>query len=107
MISKSLKIRKGDTVVVIKGKNRGKRGKILRTIPKAASVLIDGVNEKIRHTRPKKQGQKGQRITVNHPVASANVMLVCNSCSKATRVGFDVSGDKKIRMCKKCKKSIS
>ena len=102
-----MKIRKGDTVRVMKGKNSGKQGKVLHTYPKVGKVLVEGINEKIRHTRPRRQGQKGQRVTVYHPVPVANVMVICSSCGKGTRVGFERRDDKKIRVCKKCKKSFS
>jgi len=102
-----MKLRTGDIVLVIKGKNRGKRGKVLHAYPATEKLSIEGVNEKIRHSRPRRQGQKGQRVTIHHPVPAANVMVICSSCSKATRVGYSTENDLKIRICKKCKKPLS
>lgn len=102
-----LKIKKGDSVRVVKGKNRGKEGKVLRVWPKIMKITVEGVNEKIRHTRPRRQGQKGERVTVIHPIQIANARLLCPSCGKATRVGFVVGeGGVKSRICKKCKATI-
>ena len=96
------KIKKGDTVLVMKGKNRTKRGKVLRVWPQLGKITIEGVNEKIRHTRPKRQGKKGERVTVLHPIPEANVRVVCSSCGKGTRVGFKINDGQKSRICKKC-----
>ncbi len=103
----TLKIKKGDTVVVMKGKDHGKKGKILRTFPVLDKVVVEGVNEKMRHTRVKRGGQKGQRVTVTHPVWAANVQVLCPSCGKITRVGFEMHDGVKSRVCKKCKAALS
>ena len=92
--------------MVIKGKDRLKRGKVVRIFPKLKKIVVEGVNQKIRHTRPRKQGQKGQRVTVTHPIWAANAMVVCASCGKGTRVGYQVNSDGKIRICKKCKSAL-
>lgn len=97
-----MKIKKGDTVAVIKGKDKGKKAKVLRVFGRENKVLVEGVNTKKRHQRPRKAGQKGEIITITHPLALANVMLVCNHCGKKTRVGYRVSGIQKARVCKKC-----
>lgn len=101
-----LKIKKGDTVLVMKGKDRLKRAKVLRVLPKLGKITVEGVNQKIRHTRPKRQGQKGERVTVLHPIPIANVRVVCPSCGKGTRVGFQINNEGKIRICKKCKSAL-
>ncbi|MDA1334434.1 MAG: 50S ribosomal protein L24 [bacterium] len=95
-ISKNIK--KGDTVIVLSGKDRGKKGKVTRLSKVEDKVVVDGINQRIRHTRPKKQGQKGQKVTVTHPVWLSNVMIVCSKCGKGVRVG---RSDGK-RVCKKC-----
>ena len=100
------KIKKGDTVLVMKGKNRTKRGKVLGVWPERNKITVDGVNEKIRHTRPKRQGQKGERVHVIHPIPEANVLVVCPSCGKGTRVGFKITEGQKNRICKKCGANI-
>ncbi len=97
-----MKLKKGDTVAIIKGKDRGKTGKILRVLRYQNKVFVEGVNMKKRHMRPRKAGQKGEVITISHPFALANVMLVCNHCGKKTRVGYRISGIQKLRICKKC-----
>ncbi len=98
-----MKLKKGDKVYVLKGKSRGKTGAILRVLPKVSKIVVEGVSLRKKHVRPKKQGQKGQRIESPAPISSANVALVCGSCSKPTRVGYRVEGGKKVRFCKKCK----
>lgn len=97
-----MKLKKGDTVAIIKGKDKGKTAKVLRVLPHENKVFVEGVNMKKRHRRPRKAGQKGEIITIPHPLALANVMLVCNHCGKKTRVGYRVSGTQKARVCKKC-----
>lgn len=101
-----MKIKKGDTVAIIKGKDRGKTGKVLRVFGRENKVFVEGVNMKKRHTRPRKAGQKGEIITISHPLALANMMLVCNHCGKKTRVGYRVSGAQKMRICKKCEREL-
>ncbi len=105
-MSTHMKIKKGDTVLVAKGKDRGKQGKVTKVMPKTHKIIVDGVNQRIRHTRPKKQGEKGQRVTVTHAIHVANVMVVCSSCGKGTRVGFQVTDNAKVRVCKKCKSAL-
>lgn len=97
-----MKIKKGDTVVVIKGKDKGKTAKVSRVLSRENKIFIEGVNMKKRHRRPRKAGQKGEIITIPHPLALANVMLVCNHCGKKTRVGYRVLEKQKVRVCKKC-----
>lgn len=97
-----MKLKKGDTVAVTKGKDKGKRAKILRVLPREGKVLVEGVNMKKRHKKPRRAGQKGEIITISHPLALANVMLICKHCGKKTRVGYRVSGTQKMRVCKKC-----
>jgi len=101
-----MKIKKGDTVLVILGKNRGKKGKILKAFPKERKVLIDGVNLIKKHQKPKKTGEKGQIIEKPSPINISNVKLICSKCNKTTRVGYKIVEDKKYRICKKCNKQI-
>ena len=102
-----LKIKKGDTVLVAKGKDRGKQGKVVRVYPEIEKLLVDGINQKTRHSRPRRAGEKGQRITIFHPVRVANVRVVCPSCGKGTRVGYRVTDGVKTRICKKCNSALS
>ncbi len=101
-----MKIKKGDTVLVISGKNRGKKGKILKAFPKERRVLIDGVNLRKKHQKPRKTGEKGQIIEKPAPLSVSNVKLICPKCNKAVRVGYKITGNKKYRICKKCNKQI-
>ncbi len=98
-----MKIKKGDTVQVISGKDRGKKGKVILTLSKKDRLQVEGINKVIRHTKPKKEGEKGQRVEIFAPIHISCVMLVCPKCGKPTRVGYKVLGKgKKKRVCKKC-----
>ena len=97
-----MNIRKDDKVVVLSGKDKGKQGKILTADPKAAKVIVEGVNVATKHQKPRKQGEEGGIIKVETPIYASKVQLVCPKCGKATRVGHKIVGDKKVRVCKKC-----
>ena len=100
---KKLHVRKDDTVVVISGKDKGKQGKVLRALPKAGKIVVENVNVVARHTKPKGQGDPGGIIRSEAPIYASKVMLVCDKCSKATRVSYKILPDgKKVRVCKKC-----
>lgn len=101
-----MKIKKGDIVLVISGKNKGKKGKILRAFPKERKILIEGVNLMKKHQKPRKTGEKGQIIQKPAPIDVSNVKLICPKCSKAVRLGYKIVNDKKYRICKKCNKQI-
>ncbi len=98
-----LKIKKNDRVKILQGKDSGKTGKVLRIEPSKDFVYVEGVNIIKVHTRSKKQGQSGGIISKEGPVHISNVEVVCPSCSKPARIGFEVkdSGEK-VRICKKC-----
>lgn len=99
-----MKIKKGDTVQIISGKDRGKTGKVFRVFPKSEKILIEGLALKKRHRRPKRAGQKGEVVLLSSPIHISNVMLFCANCNKGARAGFKFSdSDVKIRICKKCK----
>lgn len=105
-----MKIKKGDTVLVISGKYRGKTGKVLKAFPKEMKVLVEGVNIVKKHQRPKRAREKGQIIEIPKPIPVSKVKLICPSCKKATRVGYKILNEEgkkiKVRVCKKCKKEI-
>ena len=101
-----MKVKKGDTVLVIKGKDKGKKGKILRTFPKEMKVLVEGINLVKKHQRPKKEGEKGKIVELSQPIFLSKVKLVCPKCSKPTKIRYEIEGGKKIRLCKKCKNVI-
>jgi len=101
-----MRIRKGDQIQIIAGKDKGKTGKVLRVIPGNLRIVAEGLNLIKKHVKPKKGGEKGQRVEVPASINISNVMLVCPKCGKVTRVGFKVSKDDKLRICKKCKSEI-
>jgi large subunit ribosomal protein L24 len=101
-----MKIKKGDTVKILAGKDSGKTGKVLGTDPKKEKVLVEGLNMFKKHKRAKRQGEKGETISVSRPMDSSNVLLICPRCSQSTRVGYKIEGNKKLRSCKKCKSTI-
>src|SRR3989338_9181196 len=109
-----MKIKKVDKVKILAGKDKGKIGKVLQVFESANRASIEGLNLLIKHMRPRKQGEKGQRIEFPAPMNLSNVILVCQACDKPTRVGYkyiEVTKDgakkkKKVRICKKCQQVI-
>ncbi len=102
-----MKNKKGDKVKILTGKDKGKTGKVLKVVKSAGKISIEGINLRIKHMRPQKQGEKGQRIQFPAPMDISNVMLICPKCSQATRVGMKKLEDKsKVRVCKKCKETF-
>ena len=102
----AMKIHKDDTVQVIAGKDKGKTGQVIRVLDgKKGSVLVEGLNIVKRHTRPNRQKNAGGGIVEKEsPLDISNVMILCKSCNKASRVGIQIREDgKKVRFCKKCK----
>ena len=101
-----MNIKKGDTVKVLAGKDRGKTGKVLEVFPKNLRLAVEGLNIHVRFSKPKRQGEKGQRLETPGPMAAGKVMLVCPSCGKPTRVGHEVTATGILRKCKKCGRTI-
>lgn len=101
-----MKIKKGDTVLVQVGKDRGKTGKVIAAFPRERRLLVEGINIVKKHLRPRRAGEKGQRVEVPSPLPIARVMLMCPSCGKATRVGIrratNEQESRRDRLCKKC-----
>lgn len=97
-----MKIKKNDQVLIIAGDDKGKKGKVIKSIPDAGKVVVEGANLVRKHVRPKKQGQKGQVVDTPRAVQVSNVKLVCPKCGKAARVGYVLNGEEKVRVCKKC-----
>ncbi|MBI1975304.1 MAG: 50S ribosomal protein L24 [Parcubacteria group bacterium] len=106
MKSVKAKIKKGDFVEMLAGKDRKKRGKVLRVLPYEGKVVVEGLNTVRKHRRPKKSGEKGEVIQISRAVDISNVMAVCGKCGALTRVGFRVEGGRHVRMCKKCGNEI-
>ena len=104
---KKVHVKTGDTVVVLSGKERGKRGKIIAVSPTEGKVIIEGVNMVSKHVKPKKMGEAGGIIKAEGAMYASKVQLVCPSCDKATRIAHKISEDgKKQRICKKCGKTL-
>jgi len=101
-----MKIKKGDTVLIISGKDRNKKGVVLRSFPKERKVVVEGVSLIKKHQKPKKGGEKGQILQIPSRVEVSNVAIICPSCKKITRIGSIIIKDKKYRSCKKCGKKL-
>ena len=98
----SMNVKKGDTVVVLSGKDRGKQGKVLGTVPADGKVVVEGINMVTCHVKPRKQGETGGIVKREAAMAACKVQVVCPKCSKATRVSYKIENGKKTRVCKKC-----
>ena len=101
-----MKIKKGDSVLIISGKDKGKTGKITKAFPKELKVLVDGINMRKKHVKPKREGEKGQVVEVPSAINASNVKIICPKCGKATRLGCKIENDNKHSICKKCKQTI-
>ena len=101
-----MNIKKNDTVIVLSGKDKGKKGKVLEAMPAAGKIVVEGINMASCHVKPKKEGEQGGIIRKEIPLYACKTMLVCPKCGKATRHAVKLSGDKKVRVCKKCGQEI-
>jgi len=101
-----MKIKKGDTVLIISGKDRGKKGKTITVLPKENRIVVEGINLRKKHLRPRREGEKGQMVEIAAPLNVSNVKLICPKCKTPTRVGHKVVGKNKFRTCKKCEQEI-
>ena len=97
-----MRIKKGDNVQILSGNDKGKTGEVLEVIPKADKIIVKGANIRKKHVKPRKQGEEGGIISVECAIPSSKVNVVCPKCGKATRVGYSVEKDEKVRVCKKC-----
>ena len=98
-----MSIKKGDTVIVLSGKDKGKQGKVLVAMPADRKVIVEGINVVSRHTRPRKQGEEGGILKKEAPVYACKVQKVCPKCNKPTRPAHKMLADgKKVCVCKKC-----
>lgn len=101
-----MNIKKNDTIYVLKGKDAGKTGKIVNVDSKNSKAVVSGLNQYRKAVKPKKEGEKGQFVTISRPLNMANLMLICPRCGKRTRIGHRIEGKTKERYCKKCKAII-
>ena len=96
-----MKIKKGDSVIVIAGKDKGKEGKVVKALPSDDRVVVEGVNIKKRHLRARRSGKKGQIVEFAAPIHVSNVMIKDPKTGKPSRIGYKTVGDKKVRISKK------
>jgi len=101
-----MKIKKGDTIKVLYGKDAGRRASVLAVNPKKNTVIVDGINMYKKHIKGDGREKTSEIVNIVKPMSLSKVMLVCPLCNKATRVGMKIEGDKKVRICKKCGKAI-
>jgi len=101
-----MRIKKGDTVLIISGKDKGKKAKVLVAFPRQNKITVEGVNIVKKHRRPRSEKEKGQVVEIPKPIDVSNVKLVCPKCSQAVRVGYKRVEKKKYRVCKKCGQEI-
>ncbi len=102
----AMNVKKGDTVVVLSGKDKGKQGKVQATIPAEAKVVVEGVNMVTCHTKPRRQGEEGGIVRREAALYASKVQVVCPRCGKGTRVAHKIEDGKKIRVCKHCGASL-
>ena len=101
-----MRIKKGDTIKKIAGKDKGKQGKVIRTVPSEGKIVVEKINMVKKHQKARREGERGQRVEVAAPFDSSNAMIVCPACGKTTRVAYTFVKDKKVRICKKCNKEL-
>ncbi|MCL2109372.1 MAG: 50S ribosomal protein L24 [Oscillospiraceae bacterium] len=106
MHARKLHVKKGDEVLIISGKDKGKKGKVLECSSKEGKVIVEGRNIVSKHVKPKKAGQLGGIVQAESAMYSSKVMPICPKCNKPTRVGHDFKNDEKVRICKKCNAAL-
>ena len=97
-----MRIKKGDTVKVLSGNDKGKTGEVLEVIPKTEKIIVKGVNVRKKHVKARKQGEESGIIPVECAIHSSKVNVVCPKCGKATRVQYKIEKNEKVRVCQKC-----
>lgn len=101
-----MKLKKGDLVLITRGKDKGKKGKIEKVFPKAEKIFVAGVNAYKKHVKPQGEGKPGGIVDIIKPIRSANVALICPKCGSKTKIGYQLSEKDKLRICKKCQAAI-
>jgi large subunit ribosomal protein L24 len=101
-----MKIKKGDKVKIISGKDKGREGQIAKVFTKSNKIMIPGLNIYRKHIKKNEQMPKGGVVELPRPINVSKIMLICPKCAKATRVGYQIEGKKKFRICKKCESKI-
>lgn len=100
------RLKKNDEVTVKTGSDKGKRGKILLVDPGKARLVVEGINKKTKHVKATQENPKGGILKIERPVDVSNVMFYCDKCKKGVRLGMEMKGDKKVRVCRSCGKSL-
>jgi large subunit ribosomal protein L24 len=98
----AMNVKKGDTVIVLSGKDKGKQGKVLGTVPSEAKVVVEGINMVTCHVKPRKQGEEGGIVQREAAMYASKVQVVCPKCNKGTRIAHKIENGKKTRVCKHC-----
>ena len=106
VMEKKFKIRKDDTVEVIAGKDKGKRGTVVRVISKKDAVIVSGVNIVKKAMKKRSQQDQGGIVEIEAPLNISNLGVVCKKCGRPVRVGYKLDGDKKVRVCRKCGETL-
>lgn len=107
MSAPKMSIKKGDRVLILTGKDRGKKGKVMRVLPKDSRVVVEGVNMVKKHTRPTREMMQGGIIDQEAPIHISNVMLICSHCGKPSRTGVKVLDDgRRLRQCRSCGETV-
>jgi len=101
-----MKLRKGDNIRIISGKDRGQEGQVVRVYSERGRVTVQGINMYTKHVKPKKQGESGQSVRVPRPLSISNVMVICPTCKKPARIGQRFDGGTKVRFCKRCSAAL-
>ncbi len=101
-----MKLKKGDNVLVVRGKDKGKQGKVDQVFSKEGKVLVENINLFKRHLKARLQNQKSEIVTISKPLPVSNVALVCPKCNLPTRIGYKSEKGKKLRICRKCQAEI-
>lgn len=102
-----MKLRTGDQVMVVAGKDKGKKSRIAKVLPKEDKVIVEGINTYKRHLKRQSDKNPGGIVEVERAMSVAKVQLICPHCKAITRVGWQVQGTEKVRVCKKCKSAIT
>ena len=98
----AMNVKKGDTVIVLSGKDKGKQGKVLGTVPSEAKVVVEGINMVTCHVKPREQGETGGIVQREAAMYASKVQVVCPKCNKGTRIAHKIENGKKTRVCKHC-----
>ncbi len=105
-MNKKIHVKKDDTVIVISGDDKGKKGKVLEVSVEEGKVIVEGINIVTKHAKPRRQGETGGLVKVEGAMYADKVQLYCDKCGKGVRAAAKIDGDKKIRVCAKCGKEI-